>query len=229
MSGTLARSLGALGDAIGGTANVNFDSNTLFVDGISNAVRVVSTTTTGNSRLDVDLGITARTEAASGTSPFLQLFNGNASSNLKTWRIGGTSAGALTVETINDAYNSSTQRMLIDSSGNFGFNSGYGSVATAYGCRAWVNFNGTGVVAIRASGNVSSITDTNVGRYTVNFTNAMPDANYCVALGGDNITGVGNAVLNTDGTYNTSGISISLTDTTNTYRDDNFVNVAIFR
>ena len=65
-----------------------------------------------------------------------------------------------------------------DTSGNFLFNSGYGSVATAYGCRAWVNFNGTGTVAIRASGNVTSITDNGTGDYTVNFTNAMPDANY---------------------------------------------------
>lgn len=63
---------------------------------------------------------------------------------------------------------------------NFQFNSGYGSVATAFGCRAWVNFNGTGTVAILASGNVSSITDNGVGDYTVNFTNAMPDANYAV-------------------------------------------------
>jgi hypothetical protein len=62
----------------------------------------------------------------------------------------------------------------------FRFNSGYGSVATAYGCRAWVNFNGTGTVAIRASGNVSSITDNGTGDYTVNFTTAMPDANYAV-------------------------------------------------
>jgi hypothetical protein len=69
-----------------------------------------------------------------------------------------------------------------DSSANFKFNSGYGSVATAYGCRAWVNFNGTGTVAIRASGNVSSITDNGTGDYTVNFTTAMPDANFC-ALG----------------------------------------------
>jgi len=60
------------------------------------------------------------------------------------------------------------------------FNSGYGSVATAYGCRAWVNFNGTGTVAIRASGNVTSITDNGTGNYTINITNAMPDANYCV-------------------------------------------------
>ena len=68
-----------------------------------------------------------------------------------------------------------------DSSANFKFNSGYGSVATAYGCRAWVNFNGTGTVAIRASGNVSSITDNGTGDYTVNFTTAMPDANYCIS------------------------------------------------
>jgi hypothetical protein len=49
-----------------------------------------------------------------------------------------------------------------------------------YKCRAWVNFNGTGTVAIRASGNVSSITDNGTGNYTVNFTTAMPDENYSV-------------------------------------------------
>lgn len=52
--------------------------------------------------------------------------------------------------------------------------------APLYSCRAWVNFNGTGTVAIRASGNVSSITDNGTGDYTVNFTTAMPDANYAV-------------------------------------------------
>lgn len=50
--------------------------------------------------------------------------------------------------------------------------------APIYACRAWVNFNGTGTVAIRASGNVSSITDNGVGDYTVNFTTSLPDANY---------------------------------------------------
>lgn len=67
-------------------------------------------------------------------------------------------------------------------SGNLSFNSGYGSAAVAYGCRAWVNFNGTGTVAIRASGNVTSITDNGTGDYTVNFTTAMPDANYCASF-----------------------------------------------
>lgn len=47
--------------------------------------------------------------------------------------------------------------------------------------KAWVNFNGTGTVAIRDSFNVSSITDNNTGDYTINFTAAMPDTNYTVS------------------------------------------------
>jgi len=74
------------------------------------------------------------------------------------------------------------------SAGLFAFNSGYGSAAVAYGCRAWVNFNGTGTVAIRASGNVSSITDNGTGDYTVNFTTAMPDANFAIAGTGSGAT-----------------------------------------
>ena len=63
--------------------------------------------------------------------------------------------------------------------------------APVYACRAWVNFNGTGTVAIRSSGNVSSITDNGTGDYTVNFTTAMPDANYAVSgiPSKDNTTG----------------------------------------
>ena len=51
-----------------------------------------------------------------------------------------------------------------------------------YGARTWVNFNGTGTVAIRASGNVSSITDNGTGDYTVNFTAALPDADYSLFI-----------------------------------------------
>jgi hypothetical protein len=67
--------------------------------------------------------------------------------------------------------------------GTFQFNSGYGSSATAYGCRAWVNFNGTGSIGasqtIRASGGVTSIVKGGTGIYTLNFATAMPDTNYC--------------------------------------------------
>jgi len=53
--------------------------------------------------------------------------------------------------------------------------------APVYACRAWVNFDGTGTVSIRESGNVSSITDNGSGDYSVNFATAMPDANYATS------------------------------------------------
>ena len=56
--------------------------------------------------------------------------------------------------------------------------------APASPIKAWVNFNGTGVVAIRASSNVSSITDNGTGDYTVNFATAMSNANYAVTATG---------------------------------------------
>lgn len=67
-----------------------------------------------------------------------------------------------------------------------------------YKCRAWVNFNGTGTVAIRAAGNVSSITDNGVGDYTVNFATAMPDANYAytTSIAGSAGTGQTNGQVN---------------------------------
>ena len=72
----------------------------------------------------------------------------------------------------------------VDIAGNLRFNSGYGSAALAFGVRAWVNFNGTGTVAIRGSGGVTSITDNATGDYTVNFNFTMPDVNYCFTING---------------------------------------------
>jgi hypothetical protein len=118
-----------------------------------------------------------------------------------------------------------TERMRIDSSGNLLFNSGYGSVATAYGCRAWVNFNGTGTVAIRASGNVTSITDNSVGNYTVNFTTAMPDANYAATCAAGNIGGYNMTAY----TLTTASVRLSVTYESAGYFDTDIAQVAIFR
>lgn len=60
-----------------------------------------------------------------------------------------------------------------------------------YTAKAWVNFNGTGVVAIRASGNVSSITDNGSGDYTVNFATAMTDVNYTINVTSGNASAGG--------------------------------------
>jgi hypothetical protein len=104
----------------------------------------------------------------------------------RTWTI-GPNVGGNGIFAIRDTTDGAN-RLNIDTSGNLQFNSGYGSAATAYGCRAWVNFNGTGTPAIRASGNVSSITDNGTGNYTVNFTTAMPDVNYSGVIGSGNTT-----------------------------------------
>jgi hypothetical protein len=122
-----------------------------------------------------------------------------------------------------------------DSSANFKFNSGYGSVATAYGCRAWVNFDGTGTVAIRASGNVSSITDNGTGNYTVNFTNAMPNADYSAVCITSTTTGsAGNVGTNNQSvsvqTYATSSFTITVGDNNSDGNQDAaIVNVSVFR
>jgi hypothetical protein len=99
-------------------------------------------------------------------------------------------------------------------------------------CRAWVNFNGTGTVAIRASFNVSSITDNGTGDYTVNFTNAMPDANYsAVAASTADIAGTMGIVTLP---YNTAPTTSALRINTRTSAglsigDSLYVNVAILR
>jgi hypothetical protein len=118
-----------------------------------------------------------------------------------------------------------------------GLTVGGGTIATTSGspsyymARAWVNFNGVNVVAIRSSVNVSSITDNGVGDYFINFTTAMPDENY-VLLG----TRCGNAT----GSYVLGGNFYTTAPTTTAARvilvypgvaagDDTFCMVTIFR
>lgn len=124
-----------------------------------------------------------------------------------------------------------TTKAKIDIGGNLQFNSGYGSVATAYGCRAWVNFNGQGTVAIRGQGNVTSITDNAVGDYTVNFTTAMPDVNYAFngmcTNSGTNIDTVVNQNLTT--VPSTSSMRITVIRPGTGVQDVTNVCVSIFR
>lgn len=104
-----------------------------------------------------------------------------------------------------------------------------------YKCRAWVNFNGTGTVAIRASGNVSSITDNGTGDYRVNFNNAMPDANFAfVATAGD----TGSSALFSTSQSDTGGGNTTTTSrfrvkyqsgSTTLNSDADIISVAVFR
>ena len=102
--------------------------------------------------------------------------------------------------------------------------------APIYSARAWVNFNGTSTVAIRASGNVTSITDHGTGEYTVNFTTALSDANYTAVITCGDASGTAKLATGWSAaptstayrilTYNWSGGAAA---------DPAYVNVAIFR
>jgi hypothetical protein len=108
--------------------------------------------------------------------------------------------------------------------------------APIFACRAWVNFNGTGTVAIRGSGNVSSITDNGTGDYTINFTTAMEDADYStVASCGRNTSGggsgTGGLLTEVSGAVapSTSAVRVDAYNFDFTRADARFVTVAIFR
>jgi hypothetical protein len=111
--------------------------------------------------------------------------------------------------------------------------------APLYMCRAWVNFNGTGTVAIRASGNVSSITDNGTGDYTVNFTTAMVDINYSIVGSISPTYAANNSAFN----INSSGTAASIGEIAPTVSacriittspgpaalDAKYINISIFR
>jgi len=106
---------------------------------------------------------------------------------------------------------------------------GTGQPAMSGAAKAWVNFNGTGTVAIRASFNVTSITDNGTGDYTVNFTTALEDANYCVSTAiGESATG-GNSIINLYTPTSSSFRFTSRASSTNTFQDSVNCCSAIFR
>lgn len=100
--------------------------------------------------------------------------------------------------------------------------------APIFACRAWVNFNGTGTVAIRASGNVSSITDNGTGSYTVNFTTSMGDANYSAPASCPDIPNF--AYIVQPHTYAVGSIGIRIRrNGDHVLTDINVISVSIFR
>ncbi len=113
--------------------------------------------------------------------------------------------------------------------------------APIYGCRAWVNFDGTrneadtgastngANVKIRASGNVSSVLKNAVGDYTVTFTTAMPDANYCSTCYAGPLDNSQAAIVSGVQATTASSIRFTTRSMSNTQVDEDFVAVAIFR
>jgi hypothetical protein len=102
--------------------------------------------------------------------------------------------------------------------------------APIFGLRAWVNFNGTGTLAILGSGNVSSVTDNSLGDYTISFATAMSDTNYAVVAtaagvgSSDPIAWVNNAVYTTGSVRVGTGFS-----STGSFADASIVNIMVIR
>ena len=159
-----------------GTSNVTIASS----NGAITAATAGTTAVTIDTSQNVGIGGTpdCRLNVISAGTTIMRIYN---TTNAVYGRF-QTETGSFLIQTdtnhpLKFAVNNGAEAAGIDTSSNFKFNSGYGSSATAYGCRAWVNFAGS-TGTIRASGNVSSVTRNGTGDYTVNFTTAMPDANY---------------------------------------------------
>lgn len=165
--------------------------------------------TTGNVRISPSFAGQAR----------YHLYNGGATAE---WLFGQKTSTDHDFKLSTSVAGSETDRLTVTTGGLLKFDSGYGSAATAYGCRAWVNFNGTGTVAIRASANVSSITDNGIGQYQVNFTATMPDANYAA------VSDCRDADASRVGNYATGSAEV-LTYNVGSFVDSNGVSVVVFR
>jgi len=142
--------------------------------------------------------------------------DGTANQVLKT-----DGSGTLSFTTIN-SYTNSDALTLFNASGS----------APVYACRAWVNFQGTDTVAIRASGNVSSITDNGTGRYTANFNTAMSDVNYaaqCTSGLTGSPSGASPEVYGKTSNFLTTSVGADTRSATGGVGDQQVVCISVFR
>lgn len=167
-----------------------------------------------NAILPVDKGGTGQSTAADAFNALKQAASETATGVVELATAAEAQAGVDTARVLTPA----TLRSGMNASGS----------APVYACRAWVNFKGTDTVAIRAAGNVSSITDNGTGDYTVNFTTAMADANYAAKVNAGTSSG---GFSNTGSANQRTAGSVRLTTNngSNVLADFDLVDVTIFR
>ena len=163
--------------------------------------------------------------SASDTNYLMTTTNSTAHNRINFTNTGSSASGGLWYGSSNtmEFRTSDTEQMRLTSTGDLRFNSGYGSVATAYGVRAWVQFQGSNGT-INADGNVSSVTRNSTGNYTVNFATAMPDDDYA-------------AVCSSKGSWNllathivtTSSVNVLAVNQSFAYSDHTFISLVIVR
>ena len=220
-----------------GVAGVNGSATTPAIQGtdtntgLTFGTDTVNVVTGGSTRATVDssgvLNVSSgdlRVTGTEGISASLYLIADQGDDNGDGWRINSNQDdNDLTIST--NTTGSYVDQVGILTSGDFRFNSGYGSVATAYGVRAWVCFNGNNGTLIEG-GNVSSVTDNAMGNYTINFSTSMPDTNYAAAGASDSSTGGDGVVF---GPPATGSIVMKVFDQGGTLRDHDKVFAIIVR
>lgn len=212
------------GTAVSVPNGLNIDSDTLVVDATNNRVGI------GNNNPNVPLTITADQSSAQGIA--IRGRNSDSISAIDHYAANGTSLLRRNYVDSGGTYyfaNSAlTPLLTIASTGQLNAVVPSGSTLyPGYLCRAWVNFNGTGSVGsqtIRGSGNVSSVTKTGTGQYTVNIDTDMPDANHARVVAASQLTLIDNSGTSTAGTVFIRTVNSSAVNS-----DSEFVSVAVFR
>jgi hypothetical protein len=161
--------------SIGIGGNVVVNASTLFI-GNSTINTFISTT---GLTINNNANVSFRTINASAVVSMRQQNDDNFVFYSTNTAYGQRAIWSVFANSITSALSVSTD---LSASANLSFNSGFGSAAIAYGCRAWIAFSGA-TPTISNNGNVSSLTKNATGNYTINFTNAMPDANYAFSGG----------------------------------------------
>jgi hypothetical protein len=211
-SGTFNGTVGATTPNTGAFTTLSTSGNTTIGDASADTL-TVNATPTFNVAIPVASGGTGR---AALTSNNVVLGNGTSAVNFVA---PSTSGNVLT----------SNGTTWTSAPAAIGITTTTGS-APYYGARAWVNFDGTGAngsKTIRASANVSSVVKNSTGDYTINFTTAMPDANYCAT--GSAQQASGRAILSVHPTtFNTTSLTIRTFDQIAAY-DSAIISVSIFR
>jgi hypothetical protein len=217
-SGTAAGLSATLAVTSGGTGQTSYTNGQLLI-GNTTGNTLTKATLSARTGISIHNGAGSISIAATGGGTVTSVSGTGTASGL-TLSGTVTTSGSLTLS------GTATVASLTTASGS----------APSYSARAWVNFNGTGTVAIRASGNVSSITDNGTGDYTINFSTAMSDANYSAVHSiGSNEVGL-NAVIEQSTEYYPSRVASSMRIYTGfTYsggyavQDEPAINVSIFR
>ena len=198
--------IGALtGTASGNTTITNNADNRVVTGGSGNALNGESNLTfNGGETGDAQLTVHAAEANANSDSELILETSNDFATSVVMFKDSTAEAGSIAynhgdnyIKLSTNGTNGGTERVRIDSSGNLKFDSGFGSVATAYGVRAWIKFNGTGTVSINGSNGISALTDNGTGDYTITFDFTMPDTNYALVGTGSANGGNGGLGVNT--------------------------------